>query len=176
MWNVLEYADLGLTGITKNNFKTLDKQYDQQSTINSMKVFGLSNEKINQIAAAMTELEISNVRVTRTSTAFKLNPTHSDSVWARKSRQGRRLKAGNYDMWRVFIILCFKFGAKRVQTSQGNWLSVGDFMSDLPRLARTNIGSIYQPCAYISTGRHPYAESKDLVTLALAAYTVTVGE
>ena len=105
-----------------------------------MTIYGITASQVDGIAQKL-ELVTSNVRTTKTSVSVKLDPPDSDHRYARRSWQGRRLKACSYQAFRDFILSCFASGATRVKSAMGDWRDEVAFRYDLESLWAKNIGS-----------------------------------
>ena len=78
--------------------------------------YGISLETLKAIAEKL-ELVIDNPRqLSKIAVAVKLSPINSDHAYARKTPQGRRVKACSYEAFRDFVLSAFEHGATKVNT------------------------------------------------------------
>lgn len=109
-----------------------------------MKVWGLTpGETVRTLESI--GLQADNVRADGRALRYRIIPPDSRHKYARRAASGRRVKACSYEGFRDGIRALFRAGSVRVQTTLGDWSSLDAFESDLPRLARVNVGSLYNP-------------------------------
>jgi hypothetical protein len=113
-----------------------------------VKVWGLSCLQCQDIAYEIGA-EPYNARWEGLACALRVLPVSSRAKYARRTAEGRRIRALCYHGFRDFITLCFERGATRVKSTAGDWRSLDQFRADLPGLAQLNIGSQMYPVKMI---------------------------